>query len=116
LLREAITRLLRKKLGISTVVKCGYTDTAVHQIVESRCEILLLDNTAISSNPDLIDGLLLAIPELRVVLIGLDEKEEDFLNTVRSGVFGYILRQASAMDLVNAMRAVARGEAVCHSN
>ena len=86
------------------------------QIVESRCEILLLDNTAISSNPDLIDSLLLAIPELRVVLIGLDEKEEDFLNTVRSGVFGYILRQASAMDLVNAMRAVARGEAVCHSN
>ena len=61
----------------------------------------------------LINSLLEALPELRVILIGVDEKEEDFLNAVRSGVVGYIPREASAMDLVNAVRAVARGEAVC---
>lgn len=113
LLREAISRFLRKKSGISIVGECGYTDTVVQQIAESCCDILLLDNTPISSKPDLIRGLLEALPGLRVILIGVDEKEEDFLNAVRSGVVGYILREASAMDVVNAVRAVARGETVC---
>jgi two-component system NarL family response regulator len=113
LLREAISRLLRKKSGISIVGECGYTNTAVQQIAESCCEILLLDNTTTGSKPDLIGNLMEAIPELRVILIGVDEKEEDFLNAVRSGVVGYIPREASAMDVVNAVRAVARGEAVC---
>ena len=113
LLREAITRLLRKKSGISIVGQCGYTDTAVQQIAESCCEIVLLDNTTTGSKPDLIGSLLKAIPELRIILIGVDEKEEDFLNAVRSGVVGYIQREASALDVINAVRAVARGEAVC---
>jgi len=113
LLREAIARLLRKKSGISIVGECGYTDTAVQQIAESCCEILLLDNARSSSKSDLISSLLEALPELRVILIGVNEKETDFLNAVRSGVVGYILREASAMDVINAVRAVARGEAVC---
>src|SRR5713101_2120593 len=113
LLREAISRLLYKKSGISIVGECGYSDTAVQQIAESCCEILLLDNTTISSKPDLIRSLLETLPELSVILIGVDEKEEDFLNAVRSGVVGYIPREASAMDVVNAVRAVARGEAIC---
>ena len=113
LLREAISRLLRKKSEISIVGQCGYVENVVQQIMESCCEILLLDNTATGSQPDLIGSLRQVLPELRLILIGADEKEEDFLNAVCSGALGYILREASATDVVDAVRAVARGEAVC---
>jgi DNA-binding NarL/FixJ family response regulator len=43
----------------------------------------------------------------------MDSDEEQFLAAVRSGVMGYLLKDASASDLVAAVRAVYRGEAVC---
>ncbi|HEV2315674.1 MAG TPA: response regulator transcription factor [Candidatus Acidoferrales bacterium] len=36
-----------------------------------------------------------------------------FLQSVRSGASGYIPKEASAMDVVAAVRSVAQGEAVC---
>ena len=48
-----------------------------------------------------------------IVLIGMEEDEGQFLLAVRSGVSGYLLNDVSASDVVTAVRAVARGEAVC---
>ncbi len=43
----------------------------------------------------------------------MEPDEELFMAAVRSGVMGYLLKDASASDLVAAVRAVYRGEAVC---
>jgi DNA-binding NarL/FixJ family response regulator len=43
----------------------------------------------------------------------MQDDEEQFVAAVRSGVSGYLLSDASAGDVVAAIRAVARGEAVC---
>jgi two-component system NarL family response regulator len=43
----------------------------------------------------------------------MDSDEEQFLAAVRSGVTGYLLQDASASDVVSAVRAVSRGEVVC---
>jgi two-component system NarL family response regulator len=39
--------------------------------------------------------------------------EEQFIAAIRSGATGYLLQDASASDVVAAVRAVFRGEAVC---
>ncbi len=49
----------------------------------------------------------------KVVLIGMDADENHFMTSVRAGVTGYLLKDASASDVVTAVRAVFRGEAVC---
>jgi DNA-binding NarL/FixJ family response regulator len=49
----------------------------------------------------------------KAVLIGMELDEELFMSAVRSGVMGYLLKDASASELVAAVRAVYRGEAVC---
>src|SRR5260370_40519710 len=49
----------------------------------------------------------------KAILIGMEPNEESFITAVRSGVMGYLLKDASASDLVAAVRAVYRGEAVC---
>ncbi len=43
----------------------------------------------------------------------MEAGEEQFIAAVRSGVTGYLLQDASASDVVAAVRAVFRGEAVC---
>jgi DNA-binding NarL/FixJ family response regulator len=43
----------------------------------------------------------------------MDDDADIFLQAVRLGVSGYLLKNASASELVDALRNVAQGEAVC---
>lgn len=47
------------------------------------------------------------------VLIAMPDEAKHFLTAVRYGVLGYVLQEASPIDVIAAIRAVARGEAVC---
>jgi len=51
----------------------------------------------------------------QILMIGMDADERIFLRAVRAGVSGYLLNEASAADLIAAIRAVSRQEAVCPS-
>ncbi|HET8922770.1 MAG TPA: response regulator transcription factor, partial [Candidatus Acidoferrum sp.] len=44
---------------------------------------------------------------------GMDEDPQTFLKAVRFGVSGYVVKDASAAEIIAAVRAVAQGEAVC---
>lgn len=114
LLREALSNLLHKKSGICVVGACSYTDSDIDQISSSGCMILLLDNaTTILAQSDLVAEVLKAMPHLRILLIGMEDDEDSFLRAVRFGIMGYVLKEASALDVVAAVRAVAHGDAVC---
>jgi len=52
-------------------------------------------------------------PRVSIVMIGMDDDEEVFLKLIRAGVVGYVLKDASAMDVVAGVRSVANAEAVC---
>src|SRR5260370_13565221 len=113
LLRETLSRLLQKKSGICVVGECQFSDSAIERIAESGCDVLLLDYRATTvSNPDLISEILKTVPGVKVLLLGMEEDEESLLRAVRSGVMGYLLKEASALDVLAAVRAVAQGEAV----
>ena len=114
LLRETLSRLLQKKSGISVVGECQFNDSAIERIAESGCDVLLLDyRTTTVSNPGLIGEILEAVPGVKVLLLGMEEDEDSFLSAIRSGVMGYLLKEASALDVLAAVRAVAQGQAVC---
>jgi two-component system, NarL family, nitrate/nitrite response regulator NarL len=51
----------------------------------------------------------------RTILFGMAEDQACFINAVREGVSGYLLKEASSAEIVSAVRRVARGEAVCPS-
>jgi DNA-binding NarL/FixJ family response regulator len=52
----------------------------------------------------------LACPATKVVMLTVSEDDDDLLTAFKSGARGYLLKDASDADLVNAVRAVARGE------
>lgn len=114
LLREALARVLKKRGDITVVGAAAYSPQALKEIAESGCDVLVLDSlTSTLSDLGFVREAIRSVPELRVVLIGMDEEESTFLKAVRAGAAGYVLRDASAMDVVAAVRSVAQDEAVC---
>lgn len=114
LLREALTRVLGKRPDISVLGAGPHGTDVVACLERSRAEVLLSDSvTADPLNLRAIHKLVRNHPKLKVVLIGMPDCEAEFLDAVRAGVAGYVLDDASAMDVVSAVRAVANGEAVC---
>jgi two-component system, NarL family, response regulator DevR len=114
LLREALTRILNKKCDIHVVGASGFGPEIAQQIAQLTPDVLLSDSTAGAfTELRLISELKTAIPGLKVVMIGMDADREPFLRSVRDGIAGYVLKDASALEVASAVRSVANGEGVC---
>jgi two-component system NarL family response regulator len=114
LLREALTVLLGKKGNIRVVDARAFSPQMVSQLSEASPDILLSDSSVLGA-PDfrLVAEVRAALPGLKVVAIGMEEDRDTLLQAVREGVLGYVLKDASALELASAVRAVAEGRAVC---
>jgi DNA-binding NarL/FixJ family response regulator len=113
LLREALVRLFSKRADLLVVGQSGYSEESTLNVFKSGCDVLLIDSLQIpllprANSPENPDRA-----SFKVVVIARDSDEKQFLAAVRSGVTGYLLQDASASDVVSAVRAVSRGEAVC---
>jgi len=114
LLREALTRILNKKNDIQVICAAAFSENVVEQISASRADVLLTDAAAVSlSKLKLIPETRRAIPNLKIVMVGMEPIKEVFFEAVRDGVVGYVLKEASAIEVAAAVRSVANGEAVC---
>jgi DNA-binding NarL/FixJ family response regulator len=114
LLRETLVRLFRKRGDLNVVGENSYSYSVPEHIASAQSDLLLLDclNPNHKSD-DLICDLRESLPQIKVVLFGMDEDADIFLQAVRLGINGYVLKNASAAELIEAVRAVAQGEAVC---
>jgi DNA-binding NarL/FixJ family response regulator len=114
LLREALIRLLSKRSDICVVGANSYSTTVHREIVAARPQIMLMDSSGLeSSRLGLISSLRVAIRSLRVLMVDMDSDEAALLCAIRAGVVGYVLKNASALEVAAAIRAVAVGRAVC---
>jgi DNA-binding NarL/FixJ family response regulator len=114
LLREALTRILSKKSDIQVVGAAVFSPDFVEQISSAAPDVLLSDSAAVAlSDLRLVSEVRAAIPGIKVVMIGMEADPETFLRAVRDGITGYVLKDASAMEVAAAVRSVANQEAVC---
>lgn len=97
------------------VGQSGQTDLTAQDIQDSNCDVLVVASFHANWLPENL--ALKSMRELgfKVVLIGMDADEKQFMAAVRAGVTGFLLKEASASDVVSAVRAVFRDEAVCPS-
>lgn len=113
LLRETLLRLFRKRSDLLVVGQSGQTDVTIDNVLNSKCDVLVIASFQANWCPPNLAFESMRQLGSKVVLIGMDANEDHFLAAVRSGVTGYLLKDASASDVVGAVRAVFRGEAVC---
>jgi two-component system nitrate/nitrite response regulator NarL len=113
LLREALSRMFRKRTDLLIVGQSGRSETTPSQVLETQCDVLVADSYQAAWLPTRVALQNGGRASFRAVLIGMDPAEQPFLNAVRCGVTGYLLPDASASDVVAAVRGVYRGEAIC---
>jgi two-component system NarL family response regulator len=111
LLRESLLRLFRKRADLTVVGSGSPAGAEATEVENSQCDVLLMDQfSAKSSTESLRDQWTL---QGEILLLGMEEDQDLFLAAVRAGATGYLLKDASAGDVIAAVRAVSRGEAVC---
>ena len=113
LLREALVRLFRKRPDLMVVGQTSPADETPLGILETQCNVLVGDSFLPAYFPASLAGKSGTPAGFKIVLVGMEPDEVQFMAAVRSGVTGYLLQDASASDVVAAVRAVFRGEAVC---
>ncbi len=114
LLREALARILNKKSDLQVVGSSAFVADIVQQIKDTGPDVLLSDSAAMAlSDLRLVPEVHAVVPGLKVVMIGMETDQALFLRAVRDGVVGYVLKDASALEVASAVRSVAMGEAIC---
>jgi two-component system, NarL family, nitrate/nitrite response regulator NarL len=113
LIRETLVRLFQKQAGIAVVGESQYAQSANEYLTATPCDMLLLDSLSTVYARNLIEELNERSSQTKVVLFDMDEDEECFLQAVRLGICGYLLKNASSAEIISAVRGVARGEGVC---
>lgn len=116
LLRDTLARLLRKQSGIQVAGMAANTENISGQVAESGCDTVLTDFAPGSSTSLLLRALHEEHAQLKIILIGMEDDPEIFMNAIRLGAQGYVLKDASALEIVTAIRRVGRGEAICPAN
>jgi two-component system nitrate/nitrite response regulator NarL len=113
LLREALSRMFRKRPDLLVVGQSGQGESTPRQMLDTQCDVLVSDSFEPAWLPASIALQNGGRAAFKALLIGMESGGEQFLSAIRSGVTGYLLPDASASDVVSAVRAVFRGEGVC---
>ena len=114
LLREALSRMLAKGGDIEVAGMNTAEPFRIEDLLVEEADILLLASHG-SLNEDLtaIREVRACAPNVQILLIGMAGEETEFMQCVRAGVHGYLPKDASAEDVVEGVRAVQAGKAVC---
>ena len=113
LVREVIARLFRKQYGITMVGNGHDIADALEIFATTPCDVLLLDSMEILRMLRREAKLAECIGKISILLFGMKEDPECFLEAVRLGVSGYLLNDASAAETTAAVRDVRQGKVIC---
>jgi DNA-binding NarL/FixJ family response regulator len=114
LLQEALAHMLMKKGNIEVTGLESTGPMRAESVAQTNADVLLLTSRG-ALNDDLlrIQEVRAAAPEIRILLLGMAKNEAEFLQCVRAGISGYLLHDASSDEVLEGVRAVHAGEAVC---
>jgi DNA-binding NarL/FixJ family response regulator len=105
--------MFRKRADFTVVGADHDVTEATQELTAILCDVLLLDSLdalrAITVKLDASENLRSA----KIVLFGMEEDPEYFLEAVRLGISGYLPNDASAAQMIAAVKNVMQGEAFC---
>lgn len=111
--RESLARLLSRRADFATLTVEKFDLEVAASHGEASNPILLFD----SPDSFLAEARPILAPKTdlrhRIVVLGTEENESEFIELVRHGVRGVLLKDASAIEVITAIRSVANGEVVC---
>jgi len=102
------------KNGEIEVISGSSTSPVQEAILPQEAEIMLLSSKGnLDEDLSAIRKIRSDWPGIQILLIDVASDDASFLQCIRAGVRGYLPRDASAEDVVEAVHAVYEGKAVC---
>ncbi len=111
ILREGLRKLLHAEPEIEVVAEAHDGSSAIQVAQQQKPDVILLDLAMPGMN-----GLATAkklrtlMPQIRVLILTVHQEEEYIYETLRAGAAGYVLKDAAAPELVDAIRRAKAGE------
>ena len=113
LVRKGFRRLLDDEAGIEVVGEASNGVEAVELARTLRPDVIVMDMSmpGLNGNQATIE-ILKFLPSVGVVILSMYEEANYVRNAMKAGARGYLLKNASEVDLASAVKNVARGKKV----
>lgn len=113
LLCEGIVAILDRQPDLTVVAVADDAPAALLQVPEARPRVVLVDaGLGDHDTLRLVEDILRVAPEARVIVMDLLPVAEDVVEFIRRGASGFVVKNATVDDLIDAVRSVARGTEV----
>jgi len=110
--RDAVARDLTEA-GYAVVATAADGAQALRVAGAARPDVVVLDlRLPDMSGVEVTRGLQAANPAVRVLVLSASGEQQDVLDAVKAGAVGYLLKSATRLELLDAVRRTADGEAV----
>ncbi|MCJ7702051.1 MAG: response regulator transcription factor [Anaerolineales bacterium] len=112
LFREGLSRLLQDAPGIEWVGCATNGEEAVELTARHNPEVVLMDvNMPGMGGLEACRQIRTSHPQAAILMLTISEQSEDLFEAIRLGARGYLLKNASTQELLEAIRQVNAGEA-----
>jgi DNA-binding NarL/FixJ family response regulator len=113
LYRKGVISLLNSVEGFEPIGEAATGEEAVSRVLELQPDVVLMDlQMPGGSGIEATRQIAQESPSVRVLVVTLFEDDESVFMALRAGARGYVLKDADEEDLLHAIRAVGRGEAI----
>lgn len=113
--RESIRRFLDRELDLVVVGEAGDGEEAVRLAVQFKPDVLIMDIAMPKLNGiEATKRVKAACPATAVLVLSAYDYDQYIFALLEAGAAGYLLKDVSGKDLIDAIRAVRRGDSVLH--
>lgn len=111
--RLGLKALLQHHPQFDVVGEAGNSQEAISQVDRLRPDVVVMDIRLPGvSGIDTCKEVTTKYPETRVIMLTSYAEDEMLFSAIRAGASGYVLKQIGGEDLLRALEAIGRGEAL----
>ena len=115
LVREGLKAVFDQGSEVEVVGEAGSGEEALEMVDKAKPDVVLMDISMPGMNGIQATKLIREkCPDAKVVMLTMLDQEGYVYEAVKAGATGYMLKNTSSDDLVNAIQTVAEGKALLH--
>jgi DNA-binding NarL/FixJ family response regulator len=102
--RRSLIKVIESASALECVAACGTGAEALKQIPGAKPEIVIMDlNLPDASGAEVTAGLKSELSDLKVIVLTVYNDADSIFGALRAGASGYLLKQATAQEILEAI-------------